>query len=65
MPKNYIGCGADFAGDRYDAVVPVVEAQAECDGPKFLIYEVLSERTLAIAQRARLYTVDAGYSLYL
>lgn len=65
MSKVYIGCGAGFAGDRFDAAGPVVETLAECDGPRFLIYEVLGERTLAIAQRLRLENPDAGYSPYL
>ena len=28
MSKVYIGCGAGFAGDRFDAAVPIVAALA-------------------------------------
>lgn len=65
MEKVYIGCGAGFSGDRFDAAVPVVETLATCDGARFLIFEVLAERTLAIAQRIRMKNPDAGYSPYL
>ncbi len=63
--KVYIGCGAGFSGDRFDAAIPVVETLSTCDGPRFLIFEVLAERTLAIAQRLRLSDPNAGYSPYL
>lgn len=65
MEKVYIGCGAGFSGDRFDAAVPVVDTLATCDGARFLIFEVLAERTLAIAQRIRMKNQDAGYSPYL
>lgn len=65
MPKVFIGCGAGFSGDRFDAAIPVVETLSHCDGERFLIFEVLAERTLAIAQRLRLNDPDAGYSPYL
>lgn len=65
MSKVYIGCGAGFAGDRFDAAGPVVETLSKCDGPRFLIFEVLGERTLAIAQRLRLADPESGYSPYL
>ncbi len=61
----YIGSGAGFAGDRFDAAVPVVATLARCDGPKYLIYEVMGERTLAIAQRLKREDPDAGYSPWL
>ena len=65
MSKVYIGCGAGFAGDRFDAAVPVVAALAKADGERFLIYEVLAERTLAIAQRLRRENPAQGYSPFL
>jgi len=65
MTDVFIGCGAGFSGDRFDAAVPVVETLSRCDGERFLIFEVLAERTLAIAQRLRLNDPDAGYSPYL
>ena len=65
MSKVYIGCGAGFAGDRFDAAVPIVAALADVKGERFLIYEVLAERTLAIAQRLRRENPDQGYSPFL
>jgi hypothetical protein len=65
MSKVFIGCGAGFSGDRFDAAVPVVDTLAKRDGARFLIFEVLAERTLAIAQRLRIADPDAGYSPYL
>lgn len=61
----YIGCGAGFAGDRFDAGLPVIETLAGRDGPRYLIYETLAERTLAIAQKQRLADPAAGFSPYL
>jgi len=65
MAHAYIGCGAGFSGDRFDAAVPVVSTLATLPGPRFLIYEVLAERTLAIAQRLRRENPDQGYSPFL
>src|ERR1700688_378055 len=65
MINVYIGCGAGFAGDQYDAAVPVVATLASMKGERFLIYEVLAERTLAIAQRLRRENPDQGYSPFL
>ena len=65
MTKVYIGCGAGFAGDRFDAAVPIVKALAEVKGERFLIYEVLAERTLAIAQRLKRENPAQGYSPFL
>ena len=65
MSKVYIGCGAGFAGDRFDAAVPIVKALADVKGERFLIYEVLAERTLAIAQRLKREHPDQGYSPFL
>ncbi|MFG1359770.1 acyclic terpene utilization AtuA family protein [Xanthobacter pseudotagetidis] len=57
-----IGSGAGFAGDRRDAAVPVVEMLSTLDGPRFLIFETLAERTLALCQLARRRDPEAGYS---
>lgn len=65
MKTVYIGSGAGFAGDRLDAGVAVTETLATRDGPRYLIYEVLGERTLAIAQRLRMRDASIGYSPYL
>lgn len=61
----YIGCGAGFAGDRFDASLPIVDSLSRRDGPRYLIFEVLAERTLAIAQRLRREDPDKGYSPFL
>lgn len=61
----YIGSGAGFAGDRLDAAIPVVETLSKRDGPRYLIFEVMGERTLAIAQRIKMRNPDKGYSPYL
>lgn len=65
MTKVHIGCGAGFAGDRHDAAVPVAATLANRTGERFLIYEVLAERTLAIAQKLRRENPDHGYSPFL
>lgn len=65
MTQVYIGCGAGFSGDRFDAAVPVVATLAELTGERFLIYEVLAERTLAIAQRIKRDNPEEGYSPFL
>jgi hypothetical protein len=49
----FIGAGAGFAGDRTDAAGPVAEALAACPGPRFLMFETLAERTLALSQLDR------------
>lgn len=61
----HIGSGAGFAGDRFDAAIPVVETLATHNGPKYLIYEVMGERTLAIAQRIKRENPSLGYSPWL
>jgi hypothetical protein len=58
----FIGCGAGFAGDRTDAAGPVVETLARCDGPRFLMFETLAERTLALAQLERRADPSRGYN---
>jgi hypothetical protein len=45
-----IGCAAGFAGDRTDAAGPVVETLIARGGPGALVFEMLAERTLALAQ---------------
>ncbi|HZQ14238.1 MAG TPA: acyclic terpene utilization AtuA family protein [Pseudolabrys sp.] len=63
MPERaFIGSGAGFAGDRSDAAVAVVEALARADGPRFLMYETLAERTLALCQIERRKDAARGYS---
>lgn len=61
----YIGSGAGFAGDRIDAGIAVVDTLKTKDGPSYLIFEVMGERTLAIAQRIKMRNPELGYSPYL
>lgn len=60
-----IGSGAGFAGDRFDAAVPVVNTLKQYSGARYLIYEVMGERTLAIAQKIKRHNSSAGYSPWL
>src|SRR3954466_9266264 len=48
--KVHIGAAAGFAGDRTDAAGPLVEALSQREGPRFLMFETLAERTLALSQ---------------
>jgi hypothetical protein len=52
-------------GDRFDAALPILASMANRDGPKYLMFEVLAERTLAVAQQLKRGNPDAGYSPYL
>jgi len=56
-----IGCAAGFARDRKDSAGPLIATLARHDGPRFLIYEMLAERTLALAQKERHHSSDRGY----
>jgi hypothetical protein len=58
----FIGVGAGFAGDRTDAAGPVVKALSACDGPRFLMFETLAERTLALSQLERRRDPKSGFS---
>src|SRR5512145_1912072 len=60
-----IGCGAGFGGDRTDAAAPVVETLIARGGPGALIFETLSERTLALAQLDRYQNPDNGFARLL
>lgn len=57
MKTVRIGAGAGYSGDRID---PAVEL-AEKGDISFLVFECLAERTIAIAQKARLLDASAGY----
>ena len=63
--KVYIGCGAGFSGDRFDASIPIVKEFKKITAPKYLMFEVLAERTLAIAQQFRIKNPEEGYSPFL
>jgi hypothetical protein len=56
-----IGCGAGFQGDRFEPAV-ILAAQGELD---YLVLECLAERTIALAQLARLADPQAGYDVLL
>src|SRR6476646_5375849 len=60
--KVFIGSAAGFAGDRSDAGIPVVGALAAHSGPRFIMYETLAERTLALCQLERRKDPARGYS---
>ena len=57
-----IGCAAGFSGDRTDAARPIVDAFIARGGRCVLVYEMLAERTLALAQLERRTNPDLGYS---
>jgi hypothetical protein len=52
-----IGCGAGYSGDRIE---PAVELAAK-GALQYLGFECLAERTIALAQKARLADADAGF----
>ncbi len=57
-----IGCAAGFGGDRTDAALPIVETLIARGGAGVLIFEMLAERTLALAQLERRKNPDSGYA---
>jgi hypothetical protein len=57
-----IGCAAGFGGDRTDAALPVVRTLVTRGGDGVLIFEVLAERTLALAQLERRRNAEGGYA---
>lgn len=52
-----IGSGAGYSGDRIE---PAIEL-AEKGGIQYLVFECLGERTVALAQQARMKNPDSGY----
>ena len=52
-----IGSGAGYSGDRIE---PALEL-AEKGGIQYLVFECLGERTVALAQQARMKNPEAGY----
>ena len=57
-----IGCAAGFGGDRTDAALPIVETLIARKGSGVLIFEMLAERTLALAQLDRRQNPQGGYA---
>lgn len=64
-PSLAVGCGAGFSGDRVDAPGPVVSTLIERGGPAAIMFEMLAERTLAMAQLARKANPDLGFEVLL
>lgn len=56
-----IGNGAGFSGDRVDAPGPVVDTLIARGGPSALFFEVLGERTVALAQLEKRRNPARGY----
>ncbi|MEO0361696.1 MAG: acyclic terpene utilization AtuA family protein [Pseudomonadota bacterium] len=65
VDKVLIGCGAGFAGDRFDAAEAILDAFEGERAPRYLMFECLGERTLALAAAARAADPAAGFSPYL
>lgn len=61
MKTIRIGCGAGYSGDRIE---PAVEL-AEKGEVRYLVFECLAERTIAIAQQARMKDPVSGYDALL
>lgn len=57
MKRIRIGGGAGYSGDRIEPAVELAE-KGDID---YLVFECLAERTIALAQRARLADPTAGY----
>lgn len=60
-----IGNGAGFSVDYADAGIPVVEALVRAGRPAVMFYEMLAERTLALAQRDRIANPEGGYAPHM
>lgn len=60
-----IGNGAGFSTDYADAGIPVVDALIRSGKPAVMFYEMLAERTLAMAQRERVADPEKGYAPFM
>ena len=56
-----VGNCAGFSGDRVDAPGPVVDTLIELGGPAAVFFEVLGERTVALAQLEKRRDPERGY----
>ena len=56
-----VGNCAGFSGDRVDAPGPVVDTLIEFGGPAAVFFEVLGERTVALAQLEKRRNPERGY----
>lgn len=61
----HIGCGAGFANDRPDAALRLAKDLAQRPGQRYLMLELLAERTLAEAQLRKRDDSNLGYSARL
>ncbi|MEE7493870.1 acyclic terpene utilization AtuA family protein [Methylobacterium oryzae] len=57
MRQVRLGAGAGYAGDRIEPAVELAERGAI----DYLVFECLAERTVALAQEARLHDPEGGY----
>lgn len=58
MKKIRVGCGAGYAGDRLEPALEMIE-KGNID---YISFECLAERTIAIAQKAKLIDPNKGYN---
>ena len=66
MENTYlVGNGSGFSGDRIDAPIPVVRTLAADRRPSAIFFELLGERTVALAQLERRSSNDGGYERML
>ncbi|MFI8481230.1 acyclic terpene utilization AtuA family protein [Pseudomonas sp. NPDC078700] len=61
----HIGCGAGFASDRPDATLRLARSLAKRSGKRYLMLELLAERTLAEAQLRKQLDPSSGYATRL
>lgn len=57
-----VGCGAGFANDRPDAALRLAQDLTQRNGQRYIMLELLAERTLAEAQLRRGLDPQAGYA---
>jgi len=60
-----VGCGAGFANDRPDAALRLAQDLAQRSGQRYIMLELLAERTLAEAQLRKRLDPRSGYSARL
>jgi len=63
--KILVGCGAGFANDRPDAALRLAQDLAQRTGQRYIMLELLAERTLAEAQLRKGLDPQAGYATRL
>ncbi len=58
----FLACAAGFADERADPAIDLVRSLSRSDGPRYILYETLGERTLALAQLDRRADPGRGYT---